>query len=363
MKNKFDVVVIGGGIIGSAIAFYLAKEKINVAVLESQKIGEKTTKAAAGMLGAHSENNDSDLFYPFARSSQLDYFKLQDEILELSGVNIELKKGGIFKLVFNETEKANLNHILSQPTVTWYERLDMLKKIPNITPNILGAAYIEEDVNVLPYSVCQGFSKSAQILGATVYEHTQVLSVQKIDSNYLLKTTNGQFEANKVVIAAGVWSNIFFNQLGLNHKLVPVKGECIAVRTENVALKHTLFHEHNYIVPRNNGQLVIGATMIPNDWDDQPSLNGIEFLIRKAKSMFPAISYMKIDSFWAGLRPQTFDENPFIGVHPEDDHILFATGHFRNGILLAPATAKIIRDFILRKPINNDWIEAFKLTR
>ena len=137
MKTHFEVAVIGGGIIGCSIAYYLAKEKIDVAVFEQQQIASKTTSAAAGMLGAHSECDDLEVFYPFARNSQLTYFKLQQEMKELCGIDIEMKKGGIFQLVYSDAEKQALHSTLSFPTVRWYERDEVKKYEAAITPNIL----------------------------------------------------------------------------------------------------------------------------------------------------------------------------------------------------------------------------------
>lgn len=363
MKQHFEVIVIGGGIIGCSIGYYLAKEKIDVAVLEAQTIGSKSTSAAAGMLGAHSECNDTEIFLPFARSSQLSYFQLKEDLKKLSHIDIQLKTGGIFKLAYNNAEKMQLASLLSQPTVIWYEPNEIQRKIPNITTNIIGAAYIKDDVSVLPTSVCNAFCKSAQVLGATIHENTSVIEIQKNQNTFTIHSTNGQFTAKNIVIANGVWSTSFFEQLGLSNRLTPVKGECLSVTSDHMTLEHTIFHHHNYIVPRNNGKLVIGATMIQNDWDEKPNLHGIESLIKTAKKMVPDISKMNIESFWGGLRPQTFDQKPYIGKHPDDDNIFFATGHFRNGILLAPATGKMIRDFILKRKVRPEWVEAFKVNR
>ena len=249
------------------------------------------------------------------------------------------------------------------PTVQWYEADEVRKVEPHVTPDIIGAAYIEDDVNVLPISVCRGFGKSAQGLGADILEYTPVYSIQKKDGSYTLQTAKGVFQAKYVVIASGVWSSPFFQQLGLQHAITPVKGECVSVYDENITLTHTLYHEQSYIVPRNDGSFVIGATMVENDWSETTTIGGMESVIEKAKTMLPAIGDMKIRSFWAGLRPDTFDRKPFIGQHPEDESILFATGHYRNGILLAPATGQMIRDFILQKEMRSEWIEAFKIDR
>jgi glycine oxidase len=364
MNQTFDVVIIGGGIIGCSIAYYLAKEKMNVAVFEGNQIGSKSTSAAAGMLGAHSEcDGDFDVFFPFARSSQNAYSQLIEELHHLSGFDIGYRKGGILKLAYNEKDTNGLRSILSQPTVKWLDKEAVWKIEPDISSDIVGAAYIDEDVNVMPNAVCQAFAKSAQILGASLFEFSPVLDIQKKDHSFLIQTATNHVEAKHVVVANGVWSTTFFKQLGLDHQLTPVKGECISVIDEKATLKHTIFHEHCYIVPRNNGRLVIGATMIENDWNERVSLSGIETIIAKAKTLLPTVADMKMDTFWAGLRPQTLDQNPFIGHHPEEEGILFATGHYRNGILLAPATGQMIRDLILKRQIKSEWVEAFKIDR
>ena len=364
MQASYEVVVIGGGIIGSAIAYYLAKEHVEVAVLEESQVGLKATSAAAGMLGAHSEyEGDVNAFFAFARYSQSLYRELKDELYELSGIDLGFKKEGILKLAFCERDQKQLAAMLAQPTVTWLEAAEVRELERDVTPDILGAAYIEEDINVLPIRVCQAFAKSAQLYGASIFEYTKVLRIQKQQDTFRIEMTNGLVEAKRVVIASGAWSTPFFQQLGLEHEMTPVKGECIAVKGDHVLLKHTIFHDKYYIVPRNNGELVIGATMKENDWSQQVSLNGIETLIHKAKSLVPSIGQMSITTTWSGLRPQTFDQKPIIGHHPEDDAIFFATGHYRNGVLLAPATGEMVANIILKRDVNKQWIEAFQVDR
>lgn len=363
MKKSYEVAVIGGGIIGCSIAYYLAKENVDVAVFENDQIGGKTTSAAAGMLGAHSECEDLDVFYPFARDSQLAYFTLREELKEHSGIDLQWKTGGIYKLAFSENEKLQLNSMLALPTIEWHEPEEVRTNVEDVSEKIIGAAYIKDDVHVLPKATCQAFGKSAQQLGASIHESTPVHTIEKIDGVFSLKTAAGSVEAKYVVVASGVWSTRYFESFGLGEKVLPVKGECLAVQSGNVSLKRTLFHDSSYILPRNNNTFVIGATMVENDWNEKATMGGIEALIKKAKEILPSIGELQIESFWAGLRPKTFDHKPFIGVHPGDDNILFATGHFRNGILLAPATGQMIRDLILGRKVREDWLEAFKIDR
>ncbi len=361
--RKVDVAIIGGGIIGSSIAFYLAKEKKKVAILEAHQVGGKSTSAAAGMLGAHSEYKEFKHLYPFARSSQLLYKDLYEEIRELTAIDFEKKNGGLLKLAYSEEEKRDLESILSLSSVEWLDCNEARGKVPQLAADFVGAAYLKEDVHITPLIACNGLSKGAQLFGAEIYEYTRVLRVEKNGMGYLLKTSQGTFLADKVVIASGVWSNYFFQQLGLSHEIVPVKGECVAVVNEGAPLHYSVFHDQFYIVPRNNNELIIGATKKWNDWSEEPSLDGIEEVIQKAKRMIPEIGEMKWKRAWAGLRPQTNDGYPFIGEHPEMKGLYFATGHQRNGILLAPATGKMIRDLMIGLPVEKAWIEAFKVER
>ncbi|WP_156291234.1 glycine oxidase ThiO [Oceanobacillus salinisoli] len=364
MKRKYEVVVIGGGIIGCSIAYYLAKEKVEVAVLDSGSIGAKTTSAAAGMLGAHSEcNENSSAFFPFARESQKKYFELKDELYALSGVDIGYREGGILKLAFSEEDIHALNHLLVRPTVEWLNESEIRKMEPGLSPDVLGAAYIKDDVNVIPTRTCESFAKSAQTLGTQFFEYSHVYGIEKQDGNYIVQTANGDIEARHVVVATGVFSKALFKNLGITEELTPVKGESIIVHYEKPVLTHTLFHDSCYIVPRNNGKLIIGATMVEDDWSDTVSLQGVNFLIEKANTMLPAASAFKIAGFKVGLRPGTFDGHPFIGRHPEEERVLIASGHYRNGILLAPETGQMICDFILDKEIKSEWVEAFRVDR
>ncbi|MGN7296324.1 glycine oxidase ThiO [Ferdinandcohnia sp. SAFN-114] len=364
MKNRYEVVVIGGGIIGCSIAYYLATAQMDVALFDGGQIGAKTTKAAAGMLGAHSESDgDFSLFFPFARSSQFEYIRLKDELFDLSGIDIGYRNGGIIKLALTENEMQDLHSLLKQHTVKELSRQELQCMEPGISDAVLGAAYIKDDVNVIPTNTCEAFAKSAVILGASIFDSCNVYEIEKHENNYIVKTAKGNVKAKYIVIATGVYSNHLFQNLGISEQLSPVKGESIIVQHEKPLLQHTLFHDKSYIVPRNNGKLVIGATMIPDDWSESINLDSVESLINKAKMMLPSSANWKIEGFTSGLRPTTFDGHPFIGRHPEEEQILIACGHFRNGILLAPATGKMIRDLILNKEVKQEWIDAFRIDR
>ncbi|MDM5297548.1 glycine oxidase ThiO [Bacillus pumilus] len=364
MKEHYDVAIIGGGIIGMSAAYHLAKAGKRVAVLEANEVGKKTTSAAAGMLGAHAEGEgDEDIFFQVGRASQELYEKLTVDLQHESGIDIRKSAGGIMKVAFTEEEKNALCRMQHLSTFQWLEANRVKERLPQITDDIIGAGLIEDDVHVEPYLVCRALWQAAVQYGAVVQEFTPVIEVKRDKEALTVKTTSGTLTCRYLTVASGVWSGRFFEELGLSHSLYPVKGECVSVWNSGPALKHTIYHEHCYIVQRDSGKLVIGATMKPDDWQTVTTLGGVEAVIQKAAQLMPSIKEMAIDQCWAGLRPATSDKHPYIGRHPEDERILFASGHYRNGILLAPITGEIIRDLIVNQHVKEEWLHAFRIGR
>ncbi|MBD1381888.1 glycine oxidase ThiO [Metabacillus arenae] len=364
MKSSCDVAVIGGGVIGHSVAYQLAKRKIDVAVFESEKIGQKATRAAAGMLGAHSEVEEEDLFFKFSVDSQKMFLPLQQELLSISGIDIQYNREGMLKLVFSEKKKADLiGKTNGRQGQTWLSPDEVKACEPEVTSKALGALFFPDDGHVSPIALNQAFSKGAAKLGAAIHEHSPVMNIAKDGENFLLHTPNGKVSCAKVVVANGPWSHYFFQQLGLPNQVFPVKGECLSLKTSEKWLTKTIFFDHCYLVPKNDGRIIVGATMIHDEWSHSPTASGIQWLLEKAKEILPKISKAEFDTAWAGLRPQTSDGKPYIGYHPEDENLVFATGHYRNGILLSPVTGTMVRDLVEKRSFTSEYTEEFSIDR
>ena len=364
MKRSTEVAVVGGGIIGSSIAYYLAKAGHQVDLFEAGQVGSGSTRAAAGMLGAHSEYKEFGAsLYSFARTSQKLYEEAETDIRALAGIDIERRTGGLLQLVFTAEEKARLSEIRSLAGVTWLDQTGAEKEVPGLTKSVLGAVHIAYDVHVTPANACRGFYSAAQTFGARIHEFTRVDDVVNEAGQYRIQTSKGEWQAAYTVIAGGVWSNALLQRLGLGTPLYPVKGECIAVTNTQMPLTCSLFHDQHYIVPRNNNELIIGATKVRGDWSTEPTFGGIQTVMEKARQMLPEIDKMPFLRSWAGLRPQTIDGKPLIGEHPEMKGLFIAAGHQRNGILLAPVTGKMISDLIDGNTVPEEWTKAFRVNR
>lgn len=362
--KAFDVGIVGGGIIGQGIAYQLAKEGLKVAVFEGGTIGGKATSAAAGMLGAHSENEERDIFYELCLESRNLYETLSAELMEQTGIDIELINEGMYRLAFTEEEAVELQKLAeTNVEFEFHPREYAFENEPSLSKSIKGALWLKGDGQVKGSSVCHAFLKGAQKFGAKVFEQCPVIEIKKEAGGYKISTPSGSFLSNKVIVASGVWSGIFFEQLGLNNPMKPVKGECFAVKPKKIIIKKTVFYDHCYIVPKKDGKVIIGATSYENDWDANPTVKGISGLMTKVQKLIPSIGDEPIVDAWSSLRPQTEDSWPYFGEHPEYNGIYFATGHYRNGILLAPITSLIMKDIILNTKKYQRFLNAFSLNR
>jgi glycine oxidase len=351
MSQQVDVVVIGGGIIGCSIAYYLAKEGLSVHLLEQNKIAQGTTRAAGGMLGAHSEYLH-DTFYSFARESQALYkeFKREKE------ADIGYTTGGIVQFAHSIEEQlalSRLNNAICLSAEQLYER------IPHAAPSAFGAYLFKEDVHVHPEKTCLAFGEAAKSLSATVSEHAQVDEITALYGGYQVHASSSVITAQHVVIAGGAASSELIPDL----RMTAVKGQCMRLDAMGLRLPYTLFYKGCYVVPRPDGTLVVGATMEHGITDLQTTDAGDLALYAIAERFIPGLSRYPVVHRWAGLRPKTVDDLPYIGRVPGKENMYIAAGHFRNGILLAPATACLIRDLIIGNEVNTERIEAFNPKR
>lgn len=352
MKKQYDVIICGGGIIGCSIAYYISKHTpYRVLVIEKNRIGSEASSAAAGMLGAQAELNEPGPLYDMARESRNMFSTLSTELKEISGVDIELINKGLLKVAKEEAEVARLQdladfHKSHGQRAQWVSQSDLFKMEPQLSGELSGAMYLPDDGQVNAPQLTRAFAQSAARLGADLLEFTEVEEFVHGEYGTEVVTSDGSFYGEKVVMASGVWTGKLAAKSGLHMPLFPVKGECLSLKYSNPPLTSTVISGECYLVPKQGGRLVIGATMEKNTFDRKVRAKGIMALLSHAAKILPEITRGEWEQAWTGFRPQTPDGLPYMGRHPDYSGVYVAAGHFRNGILLSPLTGKWMAELL-----------------
>ena len=370
MKNTFDVAIIGGGINGSSIAYQLSKLGKKVVILEKGTLACEASSAAAGMLAAQAEIEHDGPFFQLALKSQAMFPSIANELLEYAGIDIEFVNKGMLKIAETEELASELkSQVLFQQnwdsSIQWLDATQVREMEPTLSPTVAGAMFLPNDGHVQPAKLSLAFAKAAEHFGAEIRENTEVLSF--IYENGVVKGVNtsaGVVYCEQVVAAAGAWAADLMKNTGINLTVYPVKGECFSVKPDKPIIHTTIFSDKRcYFVPKRNGEIYIGATVVENTFDKQVTAGGISTLVEQAFKLIPQLKDAPWERVWAGLRPQTGDGIPYIGEHPEIKGLFVAAGHYRNGILLSPLTGKLTAQLLTGQVEDGQFLSAFRIDR
>lgn len=351
-RNGAEVIVVGGGAIGLAIAREVRARGRTVLVLESGRAGSGASWAAAGMLSPLGEALDPGPFLSFGLESLALWPSLAQDLEEESGVAVELRRSGKLRVAFTEPERLRLHRRLEWAReqgvpAQWMEPAEVTRAVTGIGPSALGGLLLEDDYRVDNRALSQALLASARKKGAEIREMERVRGVQ-IDAGrctglYLEDGTT--LEAGCVVLAAGAWSGRI-QGLPVAVPVRPVRGEMVALRPAETPPSLILESESAYLVPRDDGRLLAGATEDEVGFEPGPSASGVHSVLTAAIELMPSLAEARITETWSGFRPGSPDGMPILGAYPEVDDLFLATGHYRNGILLTPATAQSLADLI-----------------
>ncbi len=356
--KTFDAIIVGGGLIGSAIAFELAGEKLRVLVIDRQQPGREASWAAAGMLSPGPDSPEATPLVPLGKESLQLYPEFIAGVEEASGMAVNFAREGTFEIFAGpQSERAR------DAMVEEYRRLEIA--IETISPEAARAvepslgptaavAWLPEEATVDPRLLTEAVLAGAGRRGALIRVGCAVDSLLCRGAACAGVVAGGEkIEAAHVVIAAGSFCGKISDgvsrtegNLARYAPVSPVRGQMLALRSESVKLQRVLRSSRGYLVPRPDGRIIAGSTLEDAGFVKQVTPEGIRRILDGAVELAPALADATIVEQWAGLRPDTPDHLPIIGP-TEMKGLMMATGHYRNGILLAPVTAKIVRDWIV----------------
>jgi len=346
-----DVVIVGGGVIGASIAFELAAEKLDVVLLDRQPPGREASWAAAGMLSPGPDSPDALPLVPLAKESMRLYPEFIASIEEASGKTTAFARKGtieVFTAPSGESERDKM--------VTLYQTLglaiepvatDVARKAePALGPAALATAWLPEEATVDPRMLMDALLAAASNRGVKIHADFPATGVV-LDGNRCTGVTTAEksISAKCIVAAAGCFSGATA-WLGRYAPTRPIRGQLLALESRSVPVARTLRSNKAYLVPRPNGRIIAGSTLEDAGFEKHVTPAGVRKILDGVLELAPALANAQLVDAWAGLRPGTPDHLPILG--PTDIRGLYvATGHYRNGILLAPATAKLLRGWIL----------------
>ena len=342
------VIVVGGGVIGCSIALHLQKARASVVLIERGGIGGEASGAAAGMLIAPIEDAGNRQFDELRRASLAMYPTLIREAQRLSGVDVEHKKQGMIRTARTAEFARKLKSLARRREGVEWVGPDVLRRLePALDHAILGAAYSEGDADLNPGMLTMALAGAAARLGADIRTSTMLTGFlgrgSRVDG---VSTNAGDILADAVVLAAGPWTEPLSHRLGKQIRTPPMRGQMLAYRSNS--LRHAIWGEDGYLVPKLRGMIFAGATVEDVGFRKTTTARALISLQRMASALVPALAQAEIASSWAGLRPGSPDGLPVIGRFPGRDNVYLATGHFRNGVLLAPITGSLVADLVLK---------------
>jgi glycine oxidase len=316
----FDAVFVGGGVIGLASAWRAQEAGLDVCVLERDRAGSGASRVAAGILAPESEAEPgSEPFVRFARRS----LDLYPRFVEELGVDVGFWPSGMLVVAVDPDEVDQITHEFRG--LEWLTASACRALEPGLSPAICGGLLSDREASVDPRRLVAALAARVE-----VREGVEVVSIAR-DS--VTTSTGETLAAGRVVVCAGAWSGL------AGVPVRPVKGQVVRLRGE-LPTQRMIRTEHVYVVPRRNGEVVVGATVEERGFDTTVTAGAVHELLREGYRVLPELAELELVDASAGLRPGSPDNGPLVGEW--EDGVLVATGHYRNGILLAPVTAETI---------------------
>jgi glycine oxidase len=346
-----DVIVVGGGLMGCSVAYRLAKDGAQVTVLERSIPGAEASSAAAGILGPTVESFDDAFALQLGRRSRELHAELAEELDEHFGVDVGFRRCGVVKVAFSEAEQRELEEQAERLRVQGircepWTREELVQEEPSANPEALGALSISEDAQVEPKKLLSAVALGAEREGVTFRTGATVRAVD-VQGGHARGVEIGResLHADRVVVAAGSWTTLVPGLPLDSETIFPVRGQMLTTQTRPPLFRRVVFGAGGYVVTRPDGRVLCGSTMERVGFQRGITFGGMADVIAKATRIAPRLRDAPIESHWSSFRPGTPDGLPLVG-ETQVDGLFLASGHYRNGILLAPITAELIADAI-----------------
>jgi glycine oxidase len=350
-----DVVVIGAGVIGCACAFELASAGARVTVFDARRVGQGASHASAGVLAPYIEGHEEGPLRQLGRRSLDLYDDFVRRVMDATGQVVQYSRGGTLEIALEDDHADNLRRsarALQREGVDahWLDVAELRDVEPLAATGSLGGLLIEMHGFVGVPEFTEALAAAAMRAGARFVLDARVVAVEATaDRRLLVATENGPTPAETVVLAAGSWvSQIRLAGVAASLPVKPVRGQLLHLSWPTTQpLRHVLWGTDCYLVPWLNGRVLVGATVEDAGFDERATAAGVRDLLDAACQLVPHLWQASFDHVRVGLRPASPDGLPIVGHSQVLPGLIYATGHYRNGVLLTPLTAALVKALVM----------------
>ncbi len=392
-RTSTDMVVIGGGVIGCAVAYYAAKRGLRVTLVDQPKRGRATSASAGGLwplgesvgLGcgvifykamlargdaraAHGPEQLPAVFLDFAMRSNDMFPELARALLAESGIDVELERTSLLFLMYDEGDEAFARPMwescpCGRSLIEWLTPYELARAEPALTREIRGALRFHGDDQLNPYKLADAFRAAARHYGAEIVSHTEVTGVVVERGRVVgVDTRAGRIACSIAVNAAGAWAAEVARTAGVEIPVYPVRGQIVCTETLPRVMQACVSTADCYLAQKQHGEVIIGSTTEEVGFDAGVTPSAIKTLCAGAARAVPMLADAAVKRVWSGLRPGSPDELPILGPVDGLEGYLNACGHFRTGILNAPLTGLVLAE-IATGELPSHAIDPFLLSR
>ncbi len=355
MKSNERVIVVGGGIIGCLTALYLHRLGARPVVLERGTVGQESSWAGAGILCPIHPWLYPDSFTHLINYSLALYPDLHRELVATTGIDSQWRNNGLMIPFFADDRVHHRDAALRwsarfQWPVEQLDRQQCCTQEPTISPDVEGALRWPEVGQVRNPRLLTAVRKAMALEGVPIREQSPVAGLQfggRGEVRGVVLAGGEVIEAEMVLLAAGSWSGELGAASGLSLPIEPVKGQIVLIKDEPERVRHIIKHDNAYLVPRVDGHILVGASMERVGFQRGTTRETIDALLAATWRMHPALKQARIVREWMGFRPGTPDGMPYLGPVREHAGLWVSSGHYRNGVALAPGSAELISRWMM----------------
>jgi glycine oxidase len=360
MAPPSDIVVVGAGIVGCAVAYELARRGASVQVVDGRRpVGMGATQASAGVLAPYIEADErNSVFLDLAVRSLHLYDSFISRVVSDSGIAVRYHRTGTLEVTTSDERMATLRNVAARLEaqglpLRLFDGRAARSEEPCLSGDVVGGLLVHGHGFVGASELTRALAAAARRHGAQLIEGSHVQRIVEVKGDLVVETGRGPLTGNAVVLAAGSWSGqIEIVGLAASIPVRPVRGQLLQIMWNGPPLRRVIWGERCYLVPWDDGTLLVGATVEDAGFDERTTVAGVRDLLDAACDLVPSAWSAGFIGARAGLRPASADQLPIIGASQVLPNLMYATGHYRNGVLLAPLTAQLVADAMLDNRID-----------